>query len=90
MSTTAPLDLMNTAKLAEYLSVSPTRARELMHEYRVPHVGWGRTRRWRRSVIDAWLDRACPQHEARPERRTTGRKAAKRDKLPTLKELLGI
>ncbi len=80
--------LMDINDLAEYLRISVRRTQELVTEHDLKSVGWGKTRRWRLSVIDAWLE---PKKPAQPDGQpgTTQRKN-KKIMLPSVAELVRL
>ncbi len=80
--------LMDINDLAEYLRISVRRTQELVAEHDLKSVGWGKTRRWRLSVIDAWLE---PKKPAQPgEQPGTTPKKNTKIMLPSVAELVRL
>ncbi len=49
---------MSVSAISDYIELSIRRTRQLLAGANLPHANWGtdkRSRRWRRSTIDAWL-----------------------------------
>ena len=83
--------LMDINRVADYLDCSVQRAREMLARDSVQPVSLPGRKRWRLSVIDAWIDGPAQRPVEKPEeRRGTVKPKGKRSMLPTIQDLVRL
>jgi len=69
-------EVMNIRQASEYLGVSPDTLYKYAYEARIPSFKLGNRWKFKKTVLDGWMERKSVQCEIAPRRKPTAERAA--------------